>query len=235
MIARRWLWFGRWAFAADFQLLTASANILDTMIARVQGILGAVYENSIELSVGMISYELLVAAADIKGLQVQVGQRIEFFTIDYLEGSPGHGSLTPRLIGFLTPTDRDFFRLFVTVKGIGPRRALRAMVHSAARIAGAINQRDAKFLVSLPEIGKRTAEQIIAELSGKLDMAAGAPESAAAGARTDEQERAIVALTQLGEKRLEAQMLVDRACRADPTLTDASAITQAAYRLKAGG
>lgn len=206
------------------------------MIARIQGLIGAVYEDSVELTVGMISYEVLVAAADIKNLQTQVGQRAEFFTIDYLEGSPGHGSLTPRLIGFLTATDRDFFQLFITVKGIGPRRALRAMVQPAARIASAINARDTQFLISLPEIGKRTAEQMIAELSGKLELGPEFTDSAspAAATRNPEQERAIIALIQLGEKRPDAQLLVDRACRADPSLTDASAITQAAYRLKAG-
>ena len=209
--------------------------ISPTMIARIQGLIGAVYEHSVELTVGMISYEILVAAADVKHLQTQVGQRVEFFTIDYLEGSPGHGSLTPRLIGFLTATDRDFFQLFITVKGIGPRRALRAMVQPAARIAAAINSRDAKFLTSLPEVGKRTAEQMIAELSGKLELGPETTQTTAAAPRTAEQERAIIALIQLGEKRPDAQLLVDRACRADPTLVDASTITQAAYRLKAGG
>jgi Holliday junction DNA helicase RuvA len=203
------------------------------MIARIQGLIGAVYEHSVELTVGMISYEVLVAAADVKNLQTQVGQRVEFFTIDYLEGSPGHGALTPRLIGFLTATDRDFFQLFITVKGIGPRRALRAMVQPAARIAAAINARDTKFLTSLPEVGKRTAEQMIAELSGKLELG---PEIAPAAevSRTPEQERAIVGMVQLGEKRLDAQLLVDRACRADPSLADASTIMRAALRLKAG-
>ena len=55
------------------------------------------------------------------------------------------------------------------MKGIGNRKALRAMQVSHARMAEAIAAGDAKFLATLPEIGKRTAESTIVELKGKLD------------------------------------------------------------------
>jgi Holliday junction DNA helicase RuvA len=84
--------------------------------------------------------------------------------------SPDQGtSFEPRLIAFLTPDERDFFDLFTTVKGIGTRRALRAMTKPPGWIAAAIVRSDAKALTELPEIGKRLAETIIAELTGKVD------------------------------------------------------------------
>ena len=71
-------------------------------------------------------------------------------------------------IGFLRAEDKRFFQLFITVKGIGPKQALRALVQPAGQIAEAIESKNTKFLIGLPEIGKHTAEQIVAELAGKM-------------------------------------------------------------------
>ena len=104
------------------------------------------------------------------------------------------------------------------------------------RIAAAINQKDTRFLTSLPEIGKRTAERIIAELSGKVDQfATSGGRAGVPAARTDQQTAAIEAMISLGERSAEAEHWVDRACRVDTTLTTSSSIMKAAYRLKAGG
>jgi Holliday junction DNA helicase RuvA len=94
---------------------------------------------------------------------------VRLFTLHYFE-SQGQGShFIPRLIGFNSREQRAFFELLTTVKGIGNRKALRAMQVSHARMAEAIAGGDAKFLATLPEIGKRTAESTIVELKGKLD------------------------------------------------------------------
>ncbi|MGC9261417.1 MAG: Holliday junction branch migration protein RuvA [Phycisphaerae bacterium] len=206
------------------------------MIAGIQGRIDSVSETAAIVAVGDIRYEVLTPAVDIPHLQRHIGQRITFVTLHYIEGNASFGQLTPRLIGFIRQQDKDFFEQFITVKGIGPRRALRALTQSVDRIAAAINQKDSRFLTSLPEIGKRTAEQIIAELSGKVDRFAGAMGGAPApAARTDQQTAAIDAMIALGERAAEAENWVDRACRADSTLATSASIMKAAYRLKAGG
>jgi Holliday junction DNA helicase RuvA len=206
------------------------------MIARIQGRVESVSETAAIISVGDISYEVLTPAVDIPHLQRHIGQRISFVTLHYMEGNASFGQLTPRLIGFIRQQDKDFFEQFITVKGIGPRRALRALTQPVDRIAAAINQKDSRFLTSLPEIGKRTAEQVIAELSGKVDQFAGAAGGVAAPpARSDQQTAAIEAMISLGERAAEAENWVDRACRAAPSLADSASIMKAAYRLKAGG
>jgi glycolate oxidase len=48
-------------------------------------------------------------------------------------------------------------------------KALRALVHRPPVVARAIAEKDAKLLSTLPEIGKRMAERVIAELDGKVD------------------------------------------------------------------
>src|SRR5947208_8697397 len=90
-----------------------------------------------------------------------------FHTIMYLQGDASGGNIEPRLIGFLQRSDKKFFEKFITVKGIGPKKALKALALPAGEIAQAIESRDTRFLVGLPQIGKRMAEQIVAELAGK--------------------------------------------------------------------
>lgn len=116
-----------------------------------------------------VAREVLLPSYLAAGLASRVGQRVTLVTIEYLEGQGQGTSFIPRLIGFESAADRDFFELFTTVKGIGNRRALRAMAKPPGVIARAVAERDAKSLTQLPEIGKRLAETVIAELHGKVD------------------------------------------------------------------
>src|SRR5207302_1585582 len=141
----------------------------NSMISALTGELFRVDEDRVQLKVGPMLYEQLVPAADVPLLQAGVGEQITFHTIFYLEGDASGGNLEPRLIGFLRPEDKAFFQLFITVKGIGPKKALRALVLPVGEIAQAIESKDAKFLVELPQIGKRMAELIVAELAGKVE------------------------------------------------------------------
>lgn len=142
------------------------------MISRIEGVLEDVVDGVAEVRAGDgagLVHEVLVPACDAGELLMKQGKRVSFFTLHYLE-SQGQGShFVPRLIGFSSREQRAFFELLTTVKGIGNRKALRAMQVSHARMAEAIASGDAKFLSTLPEIGKRTAESTIVELKGKLD------------------------------------------------------------------
>ncbi len=78
------------------------------------------------------------------------------------------GRMTPRLIGFLSEVEREFFELFCSVDGVGVKKALRAMVRPVQEVATAIEEQDAKTLSSLPGVGPATAERIIAKLRRKV-------------------------------------------------------------------
>ncbi len=78
------------------------------------------------------------------------------------------GRMTPRLIGFLSEIEREFFELFCSVDGVGVKKALRAMVRPVKEVATAIEEQDAKTLSSLPGIGPAMAERIIAKLRRKV-------------------------------------------------------------------
>ena len=192
------------------------------------------------LSVGEFWYEVMIPACDIGKLSSRCGHQIVLHTIHTIEGDPSRGQVTPRLIGFLAEGDREFFKTFTKVKGIGARKALRALVRPIPEIAAAIENKDAKALVALPEIGKRTAEQIIAELNGKVSEFAGDYSSQVeAGGEVAKISgpgaEAIAILIQLGERRLDAIALVERVGSVAPELETPEEIIQQVYKLKAGG
>src|SRR5688572_28155759 len=193
------------------------------MIASLTGTLAQVDDDRIHLQVGPVLYELLVPAADLNLLQAGVGEEMTFHTHLYLQGDASGGNIEPRLVGFLRREDKKFFEKFITVKGIGPRKALKALALPVGEIAQAIESKDARFLTQLPEIGKRTAETIVAELSGKVKdfataFATGDRVGVAASPhrRTPVEEDAIQALIALGERRTDAEHLLDRAKAGNP-------------------
>jgi Holliday junction DNA helicase RuvA len=197
------------------------------MISALTGELHRVDDDRIHVQVGPLLYEMLVPAADLQLLQAGVGEQMTFHTLFYIEGDASGGSLEPRLIGFLRPQDKSFFQLFITVKGIGPKKALKALVMPVGEIAQAIESKDTRFLVDLPQIGKRMAELIVAELAGKAakfatPYEAGKP-SIGGTRRSAAEEDAIATLMALGERRGDAEQLLEKARQStqNPKTTDA--------------
>jgi Holliday junction DNA helicase RuvA len=205
------------------------------MIWALTGKLRRVEDGRAVVEAGPILYEMLVPAADLAELENSIGDDLTFHTIFYLEGDAARGNLEPRLIGFLRPEDRRFFNLFTTVKGIGPKTALRALSLPVGQIAAAIENRDTRFLVQLDGIGKRTAELIVAELAGKTKaFAFGTPSAAGSppSRRQPFEEDAIGGLVALGERRADAEMLLDRARQNDPGLKTADGLIREMLRLR---
>jgi len=210
------------------------------MITRIEGRLTAVHAGRVELESPPLVYELLVPAGDVQSLNSDVGNTVRFHTLHYMEAQGQGTSFIPRLIGFRTPADRAFFELFTTVKGMGNRKALRALELPFTRIAAAIATRDVDLLVSLPEIGKRTAETIVAELNGKVDKFTGDAAielKPSAGGATDSAQMdiardAIAVLTMLGESKTDATKMVNAALATEPDLATADAVVETAYRLR---
>jgi Holliday junction DNA helicase RuvA len=204
------------------------------MIARITGRLEELTPTSALVDVGGgLWYEVLVPACDSGQLTQRLGQEVTLHTLHFIEGDASFGSQTPRLVGFLRATDRQFFRTFTTVKGIGIRTALKALERPVGEIASAIQGKDARFLATLPKIGKRTAEQIIAELHGKVEAFVG-PAAAAVESLPQPAAEAVAVLVQLGERRPDAQALVERVLAVEPELKTPEEIIRLVYRLKGG-
>lgn len=195
---------------ADRSLLSSG------MLTRLTGVLEAVGD-ALTVTVGDFAFRVEAPRYLVDRLSGRAGGRVTLHTRVDLESHNQGASFSPRVIGFATPEEREFFELFTSVKGLGARRALRALAEEPGVIAAWIVAKDAKSLTRLPEIGKRLAETVIAELSGKVDrfateaaMDAG-PGAAAvhkAGGLPAAAEEALAALMALGETRPDAERKV---------------------------
>ena len=138
------------------------------MLTRVRGILQSVTDESPRLSVDPFEIEVLIPEHTRRTIQSKLGQPITFHTIFYIEGGAMVSRLVPRLVGFLSAIDREFFDIFCSVDGVGVRKALRAMVRPVRELARTIEDQDVKLLSTFPGIGEATAERIVAKLRRKV-------------------------------------------------------------------
>ena len=138
------------------------------MITRLSGTLERVEPTAVEVAVGPVVHEVLVTELVRRNLQGKLGQPVVLHTLEYLEGNPTRGNLVPRVVGFLSEVEREFFELICEVDGVGVRKALRAIVRPVGEIAAAIEEQDIKALSGLPGIGGATAERMIAKLRRRM-------------------------------------------------------------------
>ena len=201
------------------------------MIARIRGTVSEVRKNSVLLDVDDLTYEIHVPAVSVPELQMRLSQRVTLFTIEYIEGNASFGNLAPRLVGFLSEAERDFFLEFIKVPGIGISKGLKAMTVPTGEIAEAIESRNIPALSRLPGIGRRTAEKAIAELNGKLaEFNTGRIVQAAVSVETTVQREAIEALIALGYRRPEAEDLVRRTMAGGSKAETAEKLVQDCFR-----
>lgn len=209
------------------------------MIARLSGILAEVTETHAVVDHDGIGYEVLVCGYAVGELTAHRGELVTLHTLQYLEGTTTGGNMIPRLVGFLHAEDRAFFERFITVKGIGVRKALKAMVIPIGKMAAAIEAGDAKTLGKLPGVGARAADQIVAELKGKVaNFAIGQTAEGAAPAASvawnNAQKDAIEVMIALGERRADAERWLERAMQLHPDTSSADEWVKLAYRIRSG-
>ncbi|HUS72096.1 MAG TPA: Holliday junction branch migration protein RuvA [Sedimentisphaerales bacterium] len=206
------------------------------MIARVEGKLVKLDSESALVQVGAVGYEVMLPSYCVSALSDKIGADITLCTMEYYEGTPGGGNLIPRMVGFLNAGERDFFTKFISVKGMGIKKGLRSLSIPIATIAAVIENGDDETLLSLPGVGKRMAQQIIAELRGKLQtFAVGADAVSSAEVRLKPfQAEALEILIVWGEKRSDAMELIELACKKHPDINSAEELVPLVYRLKQG-
>lgn len=205
------------------------------MITRVSGTLDRVDPtgNAVEVSIGPVVHEVLVTELVRRGLQQKIGQPVVLHTLEYLEGNPTRGNLVPRLVGFLSEVEREFFELICEVDGVGVRKALRAIIRPVGEIATAIEEQDAKALATLPGIGAATAERMIAKLRRRMPkfallVAREAPGEA--GAAADVLSETFDVLRSLGHSDADARRLVDALRAEKKKPKDVQDALEAVYR-----
>jgi Holliday junction DNA helicase RuvA len=233
------------------------------MISRIEGPLESISENTAVVRLplvagatggeaGAVCYQIMLPAFAVARLQGDIGSIITLHTLQFFESQNQGAIMLPRLAGFLTSEDRRFYELFCTCKGIGHRRALRALALSVEQIAAAIVDRDLAVLQSLPEIGRRTAETIVTTLRDKVQpFVSGSYEPPTTARRpraavdTDLPatpqvaiaREALEVLLQLGENRTDAVRWIDQALVAAEDTDrpdDTQALLTRIYQIRSG-
>ncbi len=207
------------------------------MIVGLTGNLVEIREDAVVIEQGGIAREVLVPPFAISELAAHRGQTVTLHTVEFLEGNSNTGNLVPRMLGFLHPEDRLFFNRFVSVKGLGPRRALKALAEPVRRIATWIESGDTVALTRMPGIGKRGAEMVVATLKGKMEDLALPVEgdSKQESIKLSEAQRdALEVLVAWGDPRGEAERWLSRAAQLHPALDSADEWVRVAYRIKTG-
>ena len=202
------------------------------MITKITGQLLHLGDEFLTLKVGAFEYEVLIPEFARRRLQAELGREISLHTIEYLEGNPMQGRLTPRLVGFLSYIEQEFFELFCSVDGVGVKKALRAMVRPVQEVATAIEEQDAKTLASLPGVGPATSERIIAKLRRKMPkfaLLAMREEPGEQDVPRDVVRETFEALRSLGHSESDARRLVDSAMEGKKKFKSVEELLQAIY------
>lgn len=206
------------------------------LIISISGKLVHVSDTAIAIQDSPFEYEVLVGDYTRRQLQTQVGQEIRLHTLNYIDGNTqGGGRLTPRLVGFSTEPERQFFDLFCSVDGVGVKKALRAMVRPVKELAVMIEQQDAKGLSALPGIGPATSERIIAKLRRKMPRFALMVDRGAVAGDTPQESSPVItetfdALMALGHSEADARQLIDTAMESGKKYKDTESLLTAIYQ-----
>ena len=205
------------------------------MITRIKGTLIRLDETSATMAVDPFEYEILIPDFTRRHLQMSVGSEISLITIQYIDGNVQRGGrMTPRLIGFNSEIEREFFELFCSVDGVGVKKALRAMVRPVQDVAKAIEQQDTKIIATLPGIGPATAERIVAKLRRKMPKFALMVTSNDEDQELQNVERDIVdetfqILLSLGHSESESRRLLESPLSMKKKFKDVESLLQAVY------
>jgi Holliday junction DNA helicase RuvA len=205
------------------------------MINRITGTLRKVCDEEASLEINQFEYQVLVPEFVRRQVQQKLGESVSLHTIEYIEGNPMQGRLVPRLVGFNTEAEREFFELFCSVDGVGVRKALKALVRPIRDIAAAIQNQDKETLSTLPGVGEATAERIIAKLRRKVAKFALMVDRGAAAAAVEAEPSAVQdamsALVSVGHSEAEARTLLEKTLSAGKKLKSAADILEEIFRL----
>ncbi len=205
------------------------------MITKLTGQLTELGEDIAVLHIAPFHYEVLVPDFTRRQLQLKIDQDVELHTIQYIDGNVQKGGrMTPRMIGFNSIVEREFFEMFCSVDGVGVKKALRAMVRPVPDVARAIEEQDVNTLKTLPGIGAATAERIVAKLRRKMAkfallIPALEGESAASVSQHSLAEEVCQILISLGHPEAEARNMITAAVESGKKIKDVESFLQLVY------
>lgn len=176
------------------------------MFAHFKGIISDKDDEIVIIDVNDIGYNICVGKSTAASLNV--GESVKLYT---------HTAVREddiSVYGFLTKKELDFFKLLITVNGVGAKFALNILsILSVEQAALAIISNDSKTLSAANGIGAKTAQRIILDLKDKVDSftmgdVVSADASSSADCDSAAKREAVDALVSLGYSRANAYKAV---------------------------
>jgi Holliday junction DNA helicase RuvA len=184
------------------------------VIAKLKGLVDAVGEDWTVIDVGGVGYLVFCSAKTLARLP-RVGEAAQLFVETHVREDHIH------LYGFAEPTEREWFRLLLTVQGVGNKVALAMLsALSPEELSRSIAAGDKAMLSRAQGVGPKLAARLVTELKDKAASIAMAfvplvgNGAAAAPLQAGPLEDAISALVNLGYRRVEAHLAVLKAAEA---------------------
>lgn len=195
------------------------------MITRIRGELMVRDLERVEvMTSGGVGYEISIPTTVFERLP-RLGEQVTLRTYHLVREDAA------MLFGFLDDTEKTVFTRLLTINGVGPRLALAMLsAMTAESVVRAVRERNAAALTAVSGVGKKTAERVVLELTGKLDDIAFA--AGALGQRAPAAEEALRALTALGVTQADADRAVRGVIQEKGSLSAPEMIREALARLK---
>lgn len=134
------------------------------MIASIKGRLEGVTSESVIIDVNGLGVEAIVPATVINRLP-KIDENVRLYTYLHVRED------AMQLYGFLEKEDLDFFKLLITVNGIGPKAAIAVLSSMPADILTfAILSEDIKTIEKAQGIGAKTAKKLVLDLKDKVGI-----------------------------------------------------------------
>lgn len=131
------------------------------MIGKIRGIVEDRDAETCLVDVAGVGYELTCSVPTLD--EAVLGQKAVFYVHTHVREDQ------IALFGFSSKLEKELFLSLLSVNGVGPKMAIKILSStSMGELARAIESGDVKALSQLPKVGKKTAEQLVITLKGKV-------------------------------------------------------------------
>ena len=132
------------------------------MIGKISGVVDYISEDHIIIDVGGVGYIIYVTQTTISNSPI-LGEKISLFTELVVKED------LLQLVGFISPVEREWYKLLTSVQGVGSKAALALLGQITIQVLSrAILLEDSTTITSAQGVGPKIAKRLVVELKGKV-------------------------------------------------------------------
>ncbi len=195
------------------------------MIAYVKGEIAFKSPTQVIIDVGGLGYAVKISLYTYARIEKQ--ERTKLFTYYHVNTQ----DMRPSLYGFADELERSIFLHLIAVKGISVNSArviLSSMTPEEVRVA-VVSENEIAFK-KVKGVGAKTAKQIILDLKDKLVKESGDAPVEMAPANNAIRQEALSALTSLMVPKIQAQKVLNKILREDPSINSVETLIKLALK-----